>query len=204
MESRKDQIIETALKRFSHFGFHKTTMNEIADDLRITKANLYYYYPDKSTLILDSICKLCNDIHQGEKALIMSYSGDLMHTMNAVLDLRADFMRRYYVLHINENLDWIKGIDITQAMKEFQAVEINLLKELLLMAIDREKLILDDVGKAAETFVEIQKGLSIVHTISDVITGIPSDSNVDKIVDSQRRAIKLIFEARIPEKDETN
>src|SRR5690606_32495335 len=120
MESRKDQIIEAALKRLAHFGFHKTTMNEIADDLRITKANLYYYYPDKSTLILDSLCKMCTDIHRGEKEIVSSYSGDLIHTMNEVLDLRADYMRRYYVLHINENLDWIKGIDITQAMSEFQ------------------------------------------------------------------------------------
>ncbi|MGO1595319.1 MAG: TetR/AcrR family transcriptional regulator [Sphingobacterium sp.] len=200
MKSRKVQIIEAALKRFAHFGFHKTTMNEIADDLRITKANLYYYYPDKSTLILDSLCKLCADIHRDEEKIVSSYSGDLIHTMNAVLDLRADYIRRYYVLHINENLDWIKGIDITQAMDEFKQIEVDLLKNLLRMAIDQEQLILDDVDKTAETFVEIQKGLGIVHTISDVITGIPNENNVDKIIDSQKRAIKLIFGARIASK----
>lgn len=202
MENRKDQIIETALKRFSHFGFHKTTMNEIADDLRITKANLYYYYPDKSTLILDAICKLCTDVHEGEKAIVCQYSGNLIQTLNDVLDFRVANMRRYYVLHINENLDWIKGIDITQAIGRFQKIEIDLLKELFHRAVDRGELILSDVDKAAETYVEIQKGLSIVHTISDVITGIPSDCNVDKIADSQKRAIKLIFGARIASKIE--
>ena len=70
MENRKDQIVETALKRFSHFGFHKTTMNEIADDLRITKANLYYYYPDKSSLILDVLNFIIDGIHQEELEII--------------------------------------------------------------------------------------------------------------------------------------
>lgn len=197
MENRKEQIIETALKRFSHFGFHKTTMNEIADDLRITKANLYYYYPDKSTLILDAICKLCGDIHEGEKAIISEYAGDLIATMQKVLEFRSEYMRRYYVLHINENLDWIKGIDITQTMDRFQKIEIDLLKDLFHKAVDEGVLLLNDVDKAAETFVEIQKGLSIVHTVSDIITGIPSERNVDKIIDSQKRAINLIFGARI-------
>ena len=43
MDSKKNQIISAAVKRFGHFGYAKTTMNELADDLVITKANLYYY-----------------------------------------------------------------------------------------------------------------------------------------------------------------
>jgi TetR/AcrR family transcriptional regulator len=49
-DKKKDQIIEAALNRFMHFGIPKTTMNEIADDLSISKALLYYYFPDKSSL----------------------------------------------------------------------------------------------------------------------------------------------------------
>ncbi|MBB1643791.1 TetR/AcrR family transcriptional regulator [Sphingobacterium sp. UME9] len=47
MEDRKDQIIHAAIRRFMHYGFSKTTMNEIAEDIKITKANLYYYYSEK-------------------------------------------------------------------------------------------------------------------------------------------------------------
>jgi TetR/AcrR family transcriptional repressor of mexJK operon len=56
---------------------------------------------------------------------------------------------------------------------------------------------MDDIESCACTIVEIQKGLGIIHTISDVITGIPNESNVDMILESQKRALKLIFEARI-------
>jgi len=196
MENRKDQIIDAALKRFSHFGFHKTTMNEIADDLRITKANLYYYYPDKSTLIVDVLIKLANDVYAGEKEIVENYSGDLMKTMNEILEYRSEYTRKYYVLHICENLDWIKGLDINEVMQDFYKRDVSLMKVLYQKSVDRGELMMDDIESCACTIVEIQKGLGIIHTISDVITGIPNESNVDMILESQKRALKLIFEAR--------
>ncbi|VTQ02755.1 TetR/AcrR family transcriptional regulator [Sphingobacterium daejeonense] len=197
MENRKDQIIDAALKRFSQFGFHKTTMNEIADDLRITKANLYYYYPDKSTLIVDVLIKLANDVYAGEKEIVENYSGDLMKTMYEILEYRSEYTRKYYVLHICENLDWIKGLDINEVMQDFYKRDVSLMKVLYQKSVDRGELMMDDIESCACTIVEIQKGLGIIHTISDVITGIPNESNVDMILESQKRALKLIFEARI-------
>ncbi|WP_099372820.1 TetR/AcrR family transcriptional regulator [Sphingobacterium sp. 1.A.5] len=197
MENRKDQIIDAALKRFSHFGFHKTTMNEIADDLRITKANLYYYYPDKSTFIVDVLIKLANDVYAGEKEIVENYSGDLMKTMYEILEYRSEYTRKYYVLHICENLDWIKGLDINEVMQDFYKRDVSLMKVLYQKSVDRGELMMDDIESCACTIVEIQKGLGIIHTISDVITGIPNESNVDMILESQKRALKLIFEARI-------
>jgi AcrR family transcriptional regulator len=43
-------IIEAAQKRFGLFGVEKTSMREIADDIRMSKAALYYYFPDKESL----------------------------------------------------------------------------------------------------------------------------------------------------------
>ena len=43
-------IIEVAQKRFGLYGVEKTSMREIADDLKLSKASLYYYFPDKESL----------------------------------------------------------------------------------------------------------------------------------------------------------
>jgi len=43
----KEEIIKTADKRFRAFGFKKTAMAEIADDLGMSAANLYRYFPSK-------------------------------------------------------------------------------------------------------------------------------------------------------------
>jgi len=41
------QIIEAAKKRFSHFGYTKTTMAEVAADCSMSPGNLYRFFPGK-------------------------------------------------------------------------------------------------------------------------------------------------------------
>jgi TetR/AcrR family transcriptional regulator len=43
-------IMEAAQKRFAHYGLAKTTMTEIAEDIGMSKASLYYYFPDKEAI----------------------------------------------------------------------------------------------------------------------------------------------------------
>ena len=40
-------IVEAAKKRFSHFGYAKTTMAEVANDCAMSPGNLYRFYPGK-------------------------------------------------------------------------------------------------------------------------------------------------------------
>jgi len=44
-------IIKAAQKRLGLYGFEKTTMSEIAADVNLSKASLYYYFPDKESLL---------------------------------------------------------------------------------------------------------------------------------------------------------
>ena len=41
------QIVEAAKKRFSHFGYAKTTMAEVATDCAMSPGNLYRFFPGK-------------------------------------------------------------------------------------------------------------------------------------------------------------
>jgi AcrR family transcriptional regulator len=41
------QIVEAAKKRFSHFGYGKTTMAEVAADCSMSPGNLYRFFPGK-------------------------------------------------------------------------------------------------------------------------------------------------------------
>lgn len=41
------QILEAASKRFMHYGYNKTTMAEIARDLKMSTGNLYRFFPSK-------------------------------------------------------------------------------------------------------------------------------------------------------------
>lgn len=52
---RKTQIIKAASKRFARHGLNKTTLDEIARDLRIGKATIYHYFDSKDDLFFETI-----------------------------------------------------------------------------------------------------------------------------------------------------
>lgn len=54
-KQRKDEIVRAAAKRFSRHGFNKTTLDEIARDVRIGKPTIYHYFKSKDELYYSSI-----------------------------------------------------------------------------------------------------------------------------------------------------
>lgn len=53
--AKRTQIIKAADKRFAKHGLNKTTLDEIARDLRIGKATLYHYFKSKEDLFYKTI-----------------------------------------------------------------------------------------------------------------------------------------------------
>jgi AcrR family transcriptional regulator len=47
---RTQQIVLAAQKRMLQYGFSKVTMDEIAEDIGMKKASLYYYFPTKEDI----------------------------------------------------------------------------------------------------------------------------------------------------------
>jgi AcrR family transcriptional regulator len=48
-------IRQVAAERFFHQGYEATTVREIADDLDIRAASIYYHYPDKQQILFELI-----------------------------------------------------------------------------------------------------------------------------------------------------
>lgn len=197
MDKRKEEIIEVAIRRFSHYGFSKTTMNEIADDVKITKANLYYYYPDKIALIKDVICSISNTLLAKEQEIVESYDGDLLGSLFALLDFRAEHMRKHYMLYINENLDWIRDESFTEFIEKIECRDLEVLQSLMNKAVLDGSLKMENVDESTAILRSVIKGLALNHTVRDIICGIPNIDNINKILDSQKKAVNLIFEERI-------
>jgi TetR/AcrR family fatty acid metabolism transcriptional regulator len=61
-DSKKDKIIQAALKLFSRQGYHKTTVKEIAREAEVAKGTVYWYFESKKELfrgiLLAGISKL--------------------------------------------------------------------------------------------------------------------------------------------------
>lgn len=72
---KKEKILEAAYQRFLHYGYSKTTMNEIAGDLSMSKALLYYYFPDKSQLYIAVMRRVADDYLNTLNSRANTFSG---------------------------------------------------------------------------------------------------------------------------------
>jgi len=55
IEDTRDKILSVANKLFSRFGFHKTSMDEIAKIARKAKGSLYYHFASKEDLFKEVV-----------------------------------------------------------------------------------------------------------------------------------------------------
>ena len=94
-DRKRDLIIEAALKRFAHFGLAKTTMTEIASDLSFSKALLYYYFPDKSSLYAAVLEFLVEKV-DGEISEGLDLIPDSVDALNFYLDKRNSYIKKYF------------------------------------------------------------------------------------------------------------
>src|SRR3954462_2042828 len=92
---KREKILDASHQRFLHYGYSKTTMNEIAGDLSMSKALLYYYFPDKSQLYVAVIRKLANDFIQMLSDRV-AQSVDLLSAFKAQIDTHHEFMVNNY------------------------------------------------------------------------------------------------------------
>jgi len=96
-DTTHNKILEVAAKIFSEKGYTGTSMREIAEELDITKAALYYHFPSKEAIFgacltysldsivcaLEELSKSENSIWDNLKLMIMgmcNYSTDNPHT----------------------------------------------------------------------------------------------------------------------------
>jgi AcrR family transcriptional regulator len=88
----RSRLRELALKLFAEQGYEKTSLREIAEQLGVTKAALYYYFKSKEDIV---------------RSLVEDYVADMDgliawgRTQPRTPDTRAEIVRRY--LHIMEN-----------------------------------------------------------------------------------------------------
>jgi TetR/AcrR family transcriptional regulator len=63
-EMKREALLRAAVSAFNKRGFAQTSLDDIAQNLGVTKAALYYYFPTKSALVaacFDRAMKVAND-----------------------------------------------------------------------------------------------------------------------------------------------
>jgi AcrR family transcriptional regulator len=175
-DKKRELIIEGAIKRFIHFGINKTTMNEIAEDLSVSKPSLYYYFPDKTSLILGVMEKIFNDyfnvLYKDQKQ-----GTPLETTLLNIIEIKHKFFLRYYMLHLSYgNPDSsLSSIELKKYLETMMARNLKFHESVFEIAVANNEIApQDDIPKIAELYLSCQSGLTslcIMHGNKELFPG---------------------------------
>jgi AcrR family transcriptional regulator len=185
-DKKRDTIIEGAIKRFIHYGINKTTMNEIAEDLSVSKPSLYYYFPDKNSLVLGVIEKIFDDyfklIEQVQQADL-----SLEECMAGFIEIRHRFFQKYYMMHLSGNTpDPSLNSDVLkERFMKMKTRNVQLHADIFQKSMDKGEIASTDANKTAELYIDSLTGITslcIMHGNKELF---PSKKEMKDILDKQ-------------------
>lgn len=186
---KREKILEASYQRFLHYGYSKTTMNEIAGDLSMSKALLYYYFPDKSQLYVAVMRKLS---HEFIKTLTtrVAKSEDLLGAFKAQIDTHHEFMVTNYnffdFFRLNE-----QNIPATiwEIIGEIHQSEIDQLSEVLVAEAGKGHIKpVEDAPGLVDLILDAMHGVR-VRSMSHKKTGFPLKEHLEEIY--QKRLVLI-------------
>ena len=159
LEDTRDKIVSVATRLFSRFGFHKTSMDEIAKIARKAKGSLYYHFASKeelfTTVVANEIQNLksqlsviVNDKELPADEKMKTYLIKRMKILNTAANyhetLKADFFEHFdFVDKLRNDLDsWEKeqikiilNQGINEGVFEQQNSHIDILLDVFIMVL---------------------------------------------------------------------
>jgi len=146
-KSRKIDILKAAQKRFIRHGLNKTTLEEIARDVRIGKATIYHYFASKDQLFFETVKWEITDYLEQIKTCFNNESFTLKERFQEYFLLKMKLGESYPLL-----FEVIK-----QSINEFS---IERMAELHLLFLEKEEevltLVLQSIKNENNRFIDGQ------------------------------------------------
>jgi TetR/AcrR family transcriptional regulator len=151
-------ILNAARKRFAYYGFSKVTMDEIAADVGMGKASLYYYFPTKEKLFEEVVKQEKNQFFNDTRAMIEEKISP------------CEMLRRYAIRRIEHfrNLANLRALGFQQhgemktsfseLYKEFQQQEVKTLQQILQIGKKNGEFAIVNPQQSAEAIMQMLYG----------------------------------------------
>lgn len=176
-------IVEVAQKRFGLYGVEKTSMREIADDLKLSKASLYYYFPDKESLYravvekeqVEFILKISERILriQEPDQLLREYANSRLSYFRTLLNLSR--------LRL-ENYSNLKPV-FRETIQLFKEKEKEIIIKIFEKGISIGMFYIKDTDQTASLFLNLLKGLRI-SVVNDKLTLYIEQEEYDRLLEN--------------------
>lgn len=168
---RQEQLIEIAIRFFAKKGYEGTSLRDIAEEARITKAALYYHFPNKEALyeriVVSSMQALLDDVSKAVNA-----APDAEAKVRRFMLASADFLDRSRDSWIASSNAFWSG---SQAAPRLSAVNLRdayegLLRNCIHDAITEGTFRKVDPAMAGRMLLSMLNNISRWHSASGAVT----------------------------------
>lgn len=158
-KNKEKAIIDAARKRFAHYGYSKVTMEEIAQDVELGKASLYYYFPTKEDIFKAVIFREQNELKENIEQLLKK-SGSASNKLREYVKLRMKFFRDLInlgTLSVHSYMD-TKSV-FKKLFKDFEKIELTLINKIVDEGVQKKEFVNFPDENIAVVFLHILQGL---------------------------------------------
>ena len=191
-ERKVDFILKAAQKRLGLYGYEKTTMQEIAADIAMSKAALYYYYPDK-----ESLFKAVIENEQKEFNLLLERKMDELTDADRMIlelvELRHTHFRNFLNLSKFRLSDHHKMKPLLKELYEkMRGIETGILTTAFLKGKESGIFSFEDATELAHLFSDLLQGIRIMQMRRMTTLEMTAEEN-DRLIRMLRKATNLFI-----------
>jgi len=163
IDDTKDTIVNVANRLFSRFGFHKTSMDEIAKISRKAKGSLYYHFASKEDLFREVIIKEINNLKDQLSAIFSDPNLSAYDKLKNYLVKRMEVMNNAANYHEALKADFFEHFHFVDDLRaELDKWEKENIMKIVQQGINSGEFMLDiKTDTVADIFLMVLKGLEI-------------------------------------------
>jgi AcrR family transcriptional regulator len=164
----RSKIIDIARGVFSHFGFKKTTMEEIAAASRKGKSSIYYYFTSKEEIFRAVVDKEADELKE-ELLKGISEIEDPIEQLKLYVSIRMHKLKKLTNFYAALKSEYLNHLDFVEKIREnYDKYEVKIVTQIIQDGIERGKFAVDDPYLSAVAIVTAMKGLEIPLLINKV------------------------------------
>mgnify|MGYP001298726781 CR=1 FL=1 len=159
----KESILSVANRLFSRFGFHKTSMDEIAKIARKAKGSLYYHFASKEDLFRAVISKEMDVLKNQLEIIIENPNLNSTEKLKKYLIKRMEILNSAACYHETLKADFFEHFHFIDNLRiELDNWEKESIKKIIRQGIDAGELYLTtEIDAMLDVFLMVLKGLEI-------------------------------------------
>jgi len=169
-EDTKDKILIVANKLFSRFGFHKTSMDEIAKIARKAKGSLYYHFASKEELFTEVVAKEIENLKANLSIIVSDKNLNANEKIKRYLIKRMEILNNAANYHETLKADFFEHFDfIDDLRKELDDWEKAQIKKIIEQGIEEDVFEKrnGNMDVLLDVFIMVLKGLEIPFFLQD-------------------------------------